>query len=77
MLTWLPVIVLTLMEVVDNDLHVPHYVEVASLYTISLNALVDPFLYGLLLPTFRRTLKISMERRREKKSISDQLNFRV
>lgn len=64
MLTWLPVVALTFTEIVD--LFVPHYVEIASLYTIALNALIDPFVYGLLLPSFRDTLKLLLRRKREK-----------
>ena len=64
MLTWLPVVALTFTEIVD--LFVPHHVEIASLYTIALNALIDPFVYGLLLPSFRDTLKLLLRRKREK-----------
>ena len=62
MFTWLPVIVLTFNEVLGRPVELPRGFIVMSLYAIALNALSDPFLYGLLLPNFRKTLKILLRR---------------
>ena len=71
LITWIPVVALTLVDVIDKDIKVPDYVEVISLYTIALNALVEPFVYGLLLPSFRRILKLSLHRWMDKMSVSE------
>lgn len=64
MFTWLPVLVMTFNGVLEpeHQLVLPKSVELMSLYAIALNALSDPFLYGLLLPNFRKTLKIMLRR---------------
>jgi len=60
MFTWLPVITLTFDEVLNHPIHLPRSLKVISLYAIALNALSDTFVYGLLLPDFRKTLKLSL-----------------
>ena len=61
MFTWLPVVALTFDEVLGNAA-LPESLAIISLYTIAVNALSDPFLYGLLLPNFRKTLRIMLSR---------------
>lgn len=61
MFTWLPVVALTFDEVLQRYI-LPNYLVIISLYAITINALTDPFLYGLLLPNFRKTLKIMFMR---------------
>ena len=74
MVTWIPVVALTLIDIVNSHLHIPRYIEIISLYTISFNALADPFLYGLLLPGFKRTMRHSIRRRRERLSLKRELS---
>ena len=61
MFTWLPVVALTFDDVLGRSV-LPQLLEVISLYAITMNALLDPFLYALLLPNFRKTLLIMYRR---------------
>ena len=61
MFTWLPVVALTFDEVLERMV-LPHFFVMVSLYAITVNALLDPFLYALLLPNFRKTLLIMFRR---------------
>ena len=57
MFTWLPVVHMTLMDVIDRQDLISPSLMVISIFTIGLNALVDPLVYGLLLRDFRSVLK--------------------
>ena len=56
MFTWVPVIVLTFLDVLDRMQLAPPSLFVFSIYAIAINSLLDPFLYGLLLRNFRMTI---------------------
>jgi len=64
MFTWLPVIYMTILEVIDRIDIVPHWLGTISIYTIGLNATLDPLLYGFLLRGFRKAIKNTIHRRR-------------
>lgn len=65
MFTWLPVVVMTTLEALDKQELTPPSLVVFSIFAIALNALTDPFLYALLLPNFRTTLRKILRRRRK------------
>ena len=62
MFTWLPVVVMTFNVVIERPELTPPSLAVFSIFTIAINALSDPLLYGLLLRTFRKTIKTRIRR---------------
>ena len=65
MFTWLPVAYMTFAIVIEKEHElIPEFLALASIYTIGLNAMIDPLLYGLFLKDFRRTIKRIIMRRR-------------
>ena len=57
MFTWLPVIVLNFLDVIDAMQLAPPSLFIFSIYAIAFNSLLDPFLYGFLLKSFRVTIR--------------------
>ena len=57
MFTWLPVIYLTTLDIIDRLDLAPLILSKLSIFAIVLNTVTVPFIYGLLLPDFRFTLK--------------------
>lgn len=57
MFTWLPVVIMTFLDALDKQQHITRNMQVFSIFAIAVNALSDPFLYGLLLQPFRMTIK--------------------
>ena len=57
MFTWLPVVITTFLDALDKQQHITRNMQVFSIFAIAVNALSDPFLYGLLLQPFRMTIK--------------------
>jgi len=54
MFTWLPVVYMTSLAVLDET--IPIELSVFSIYMIGLSGAIDPLLYALLLKDFRLTL---------------------
>ena len=69
MFTWLPVVYMTSLGVlqINKSELLPDFLIVASVYTIGLNSMIDPLLYGLLLKDFRRAIKRTIIRKRTSK----------
>ena len=68
MFTWLPVIYLTTLDIIDRLDLAPLILSKLSIFAIVLNTVTVPFIYGLLLPDFRFTLKRMFAKRRLKTS---------
>ena len=68
MFTWLPVIYLTTLDIINRLDLAPLILPKLSIFAIVLNTVTVPFIYGLLLPDFRFTLKRMFVKRRLKAS---------
>ncbi|XP_057312347.1 dopamine D2-like receptor [Hydractinia symbiolongicarpus] len=64
MFTWLPVVYMSLLEVIGRTDLIPVTLTALSTYTIGLNAMVDPLLYGIMIKEFRQTIKSIMRKRK-------------
>ena len=62
MFTWLPVVAMTIHLIIDRPDLTPPSLAVFSIFTIAFNALSDPFLYGLLLQDYRKTIREKIRR---------------
>ena len=70
MFTWLPVVYMTFLEVIDQLHHIPTWLSTTSIYTIGLGAMIDPLLYGFLLRDFRKAIKSTIKKRKKSKEWS-------
>ena len=57
MFTWFPVVIMTFLDALDKQHYITRNMQVFSIFAIAVNALSDPFLYGLLLQPFRMAIK--------------------
>ena len=57
MFTWLPVVGLTLMDVIGKGAETPPALIEFSIFAIAVNSLTDPILYALLLRNFKSTIR--------------------
>ena len=66
MFTWLPVVYMTFLEVIDQMDKIPLWLSTTSIYTIGFSTMIDPLLYGLMLRDFRRAIKNTLKKRRRR-----------
>ena len=57
MFTWIPVIYMTFMEAIERLDLVPRSVDDVNIWSIALNAAIDPLFYALILRNFRKVIK--------------------
>ena len=69
MFTWLPVVYMTFLEVIDRTDKIPVWLSTISIYTIAFSTMIDPLVYGLMLRDFRQAIKSTL-RKRKKRSIN-------
>ncbi|XP_066922803.1 uncharacterized protein [Clytia hemisphaerica] len=65
MFTWLPVVYMTFLEVIDQLHHIPTWMSTTSVYTIGFGAMMDPLLYGFLLRDFRKAINSTIKKRKK------------
>ena len=66
MFTWIPVIYMTLMEAINKAEMIPQTIDDANMWTIALNATIDPLFYALILRNFRKVIKKKFRKLRNK-----------
>ena len=67
MFTWIPVIYMTFMEVIGKLELVPlETITTVNIWTIAINAAIDPLFYALILRNFRKTIKRHFKRLRNR-----------
>ena len=66
MFTWIPVIYMTFMEAIDRIDLIPFVIDHVNLWTIAMNATIDPLFYALILRNFRKVIKRKFRKMRNK-----------
>lgn len=66
MFTWIPVIYMTFMEAIDRIDLIPLIMDYANLWTVAMNAAIDPLFYALILRNFRKVIKRNVRKMRSK-----------
>ena len=62
MFTWIPVIYMTFMGAIGRPNLVPQSIDDVNIWTVALNAAIDPFFYALILQNFRKVIKKKLRR---------------
>ena len=70
MLNWIPIFVITFLDVIKRKDLVPHGLDKFSIFFMAISALIDALIYALFLKNFRKTIKLIVRRFRERYRIS-------
>lgn len=66
MFTWIPVIYMTFMGAIDKQELVPQTMDNLNIWTVAINAAIDPLFYALILRNFRKIIMKKFRRMRNR-----------
>lgn len=69
MFTWIPVIYMTTMDAISKSHMIPQTIDKVNIWTIAINAAIDPLFYALILRNFRKVIKKNFKKARNRHKI--------